>query len=194
MIKVGLTGNIGSGKTTVCRIFESMGIPVFYADTEAKKLYARDSVKAKLSDAFGQKVFDEQGTVDFKKLAGIIFTDGKALEWINRLIHPLVFEVYNDWLAQHHSAPYSIHESAILFENNFQGHFDKTLVVSAPESVRLHRIIMRDNLSEENVKNRMSNQLPDDIKDRLADYVIKNDGSRFLIPQIIKIHQELLSI
>lgn len=191
MIKVALTGNIGSGKSTVSRIFEALEVPVFIADLEAKKLYAEQEVKNKVKHLFGEKVFKSSYEVDFKALADVIFKDKLALLKINEIIHPLTLKKYKIWLASHAAAVYTIHESAILFENNLQHYFDKLINVTAPMDVRINRIMERDQLSKEKIIERMMNQMPEDEKNKLVNFIIDNDGTRFLIPQVIKIHHQL---
>lgn len=190
-MRVGLTGNIGSGKTTVCRIFETLNIPVFYADNEAKKLYSRRDVKNKLKTFYGNSIFNERGEIDVKILAAIIFQDKKALQFINDLIHPLVFEVYNNWLKRNEAAAYTVFESAIIFENNLQHNFNKTVMVVCPEQVRIKRVMERDNLEKEKILARIKNQWPEDKKKNLADFLINNDGNEWLIPQVLEIHKAL---
>ncbi len=192
MIKVGITGNIGSGKSTVCRIFETLGIPVFYADMEARMLYFEKDIKNSVEELFGVEVFTKEGEVDTKALAKVVFSDKKALEKINAVIHPAVMRRYNQWLEKHKDAPYTLHEAAVLFENNLQTLFDKIICITAPEDVRLLRVVNRDNVSRKDVIKRMKNQWSDERKASLSDFVIVNDGQRFLIPQIMKIHNGLL--
>jgi dephospho-CoA kinase len=194
MIRLGLTGNIGSGKTTVCKIFEVLEVPVFYSDTEAKKLYSRKDVKQKLKNEFGDLVFDDQLNIDFKKLAAVIFSDKIALDFINKLIHPLVFDEYNRWLKEHYTSPVTIHESAILFENHLQDHFDSTIVVSCPKEIRLERLLKRDKVPKQVIIQRMKNQHSDKEKEALADYLIINDGTRFLIPQVVELLSRLQKV
>ncbi len=189
MIKVGLTGNIGSGKSTVCQVFESLDVPVYYSDIEAKKLYSREEVKNKLMLRFGKPVFNDLGEVDFKKLASLIFNHKDSLDFINNLIHPLVFESYNNWLSEHAESRYTIHESAILFEHHLEKRFDKTIVVYCPQDIRLRRVTARDGVSEEEVLKRMSNQMEDSLKNKLADFLIVNDGVKMVIPQVTKINK-----
>ncbi len=194
MIKVALTGNIGSGKSTVSRIFNSLNVPVFHADMEAKLFYTEDEVKETVRKTFGKKVFNASNEVDFKALAEVIFNDKQALTKINRIIHPLTLKKYKRWLSKHKDSNYTIHESAILFENDLQHHFDKIINVTAPLEVRLKRVIERDNLSPDNILDRMKNQMTEAEKNSLADYVIENDGNRFLIPQVIDINNKLLKV
>lgn len=191
MIKVGLTGNIGSGKSTACKVFELLGIPIFYSDIEAKKLYSRPEVKFKIEQHLGKSVFNDKYEVDFKKLAAVIFSNKTSLNFINGLIHPLVYELYNLWLEKHHESSYSIHESAILFEHHLENRFDKTIVVYCPAEIRINRVLQRNMISETEVKRRISNQLEDKVKNEMADYVVTNDGIKMLIPQIIEIDKKL---
>lgn len=191
MIKVALTGNIGSGKSTVCRIFSAMNIPVFIADQEAKLLYKEESVKVLVRKAFGNMVFDTDSEVDFKALADVIFNDKEALKTINRIIHPLTIDRYNKWLIENHDTDYTIHESAILFENNLQEHFDKLINVTAPIELRLKRVSERDKLTADKIQDRMMNQMTEEEKNGLADFVIVNDGKHFLIPQVVDINKQI---
>lgn len=191
MLKVAITGNIGSGKTTVIEIFKSLGIPVFEADFEAKKFYQDKDVILKVKQHFGEDVFDEKGTLIKQKLAEIIFNDENALVTINKIIHPRTLAKYNEWLNKYKEKKYTIHESAILFENNLQHNFDKVITVYANRQTRMQRVKMRDNLSEDIILERMKNQLGDKKKNSLADFVINNDGSEFLIPQVIEIDKKL---
>ena len=191
MLKTAITGNIGSGKTTVCRIFESLGVPVFYADTEARKLYYDEEVINAVENAFGREVFDDNRQLLRQKLADIVFHDPAALKTLNGIIHPRLILRYTNWLQQREEYPYTLHEAAIIFENGLEKSFDRIINVSCPENIRLERIKKRDNLSDKEIKSRMQWQWPDEKKNKLSDFVIVNDGSRFLIPQIIKIHKKL---
>ena len=193
MIKVALTGNIGSGKSTVARIFSIFGISVFNADIEARSLYYEDEVKNTLTSVFSDTILTPMGDVDTKILASIIFTDKKALKTVNDIIHPLVFDKYKTWCNQHKNEHYTIHEAAIIFENKLQRNFDVVINVSAPPDIRIRRVMERDNISEEMVRKRMANQLSDEIKCELSQFIIYNDGDSFLIPQVNTIHNSLLS-
>ena len=122
MLKVAVTGNIGSGKSTVSNIFKALGIPVFVADSEAKLLYEKEEVQQQVRQAFGSEVFDKDGNIDKKALADVIFNDTAALKLINEIIHPLTLNKYHEWLEINKDKPYTLHESAILFENNLQHH------------------------------------------------------------------------
>lgn len=192
MIKAAITGNIGSGKSIVTRIFQSLNVPVFIADSEAKKLYELPEVQKEITDLFGDRIYNPAGFIDKQVLANIIFNDKTSLLKVNNIIHPLTLERYQNWLLDYNDYPYTLHESAILFENNLQHRFDKIINVSAPFELRLKRVVERDKLAESLVFERMKNQMSDDEKNKLADFVIENDGESFLIPQVIDIHQRLI--
>lgn len=189
--KVAITGNIGSGKSKVSQIFNVMGIPVFYADIEARMLYYREDVKQQIKQYFGDIVFTQLNEVDTKKLADIVFNDASKLKTINELIHPLVFEKYSQWLKIHNGEAYTLHESAIVFENNLENHYDLIINVSAPTELRISRIVQRDGVAVEKVQERMANQLKDAEKCRRSDFVVINDGKKLLIPQVLQIDKTI---
>jgi dephospho-CoA kinase len=191
MLKVAITGNIGSGKSTVSNIFRAMDVPVFIADIEAKLLYQEEEVKEELRQHFGEQVFLKNGELDKRSLAEIIFRSKDDLMTINQIIHPRTLKKYQLWLKHHEEFPYTLHESAILFENRLQHHFDKTINVTAPEELRMKRIMMRDNLGIDEISARIKNQMSEDEKNKLADYIIVNDETTFLIPQVIEIDKIL---
>ncbi len=191
MIKVGLTGGIGSGKTLVSEVFIRLGIPVFNADSEAKTILNKDQqVISQVKKEFGEKIYAIEG-VDRKKLAEIIFNNPSALEKINAIIHPRVRQYFYAWLKRQ-DAKYVIEEAAILFESNAYNELDSTINVHADELVRINRVVKRDNTTEEAVKSRIKNQMSDKERIKLADYVIYNNGDRMLLPQILEIHQNIL--
>jgi dephospho-CoA kinase len=192
MLKVGITGNIGSGKTRVCRIFETMGVPVFYADREAALVYSDGRVQQQVVEAFGSEMFDEAGNLQRQKLASIVFSDEKALAKINAIIHPAVLRRYEQWLEDYNDKAYTLHEAAILFEHHLEEHMDLVITVTAPEAVRLRRVMERDGVPEAEVRNRMKNQWPDALKTEKSDFVIYNDDDDFLVSQIDAIHQKLI--
>jgi len=192
MIKVGLTGNIGSGKSTVARIFESLGIPVYHADLEAKKMLEVELVKTDLLTGFGQEIFDE-GTVDRKKLASLVFNNSKKLDKLNAIIHPLVKEGLTKFFHDNEGHPYVIQEAAILFESKFSKHFDKIILVTSPDELANKRVMQRDGVSVTVVEQRRSNQWSQEKKKGLSDFVINNDESEMILPQVLKIHKALLA-
>ncbi len=190
MIKVGLTGGIGSGKTITSTVFEKLGVPVFYADEEAKKLLSKDrEVIRQLRDRFGDDIFDENG-INKASLASIIFNDRDALDDVNKIIHPKVRRDFASWAEQQISA-YVIMEAAILFESGGHKNMDKTILVYAPEQLRIQRVIKRDDVTEEEVRSRMRNQEKDEDKIEKADWVIYNDDTQMVLPQIIEIHNTI---
>lgn len=192
MITVGLTGGIGAGKSTVAQIFKHLGIPVFNADVTARDIMNQNKpVIQQLQSWFGNDLYINE-ELNRSKLAQILFTDEKARNQVNQLVHPLVRKAFMEWKDSFASGPYVIHEAAILFETGFYKHFDCTILVTAPENSRINRVIERDHSDEASIRNRMNSQWTDNKKQSLADYIINNSGEEFLIPQIINIHQQIL--
>ena len=192
MMKVGITGGIGSGKTTVCRIFESIGIPVYYSDHRAKLLMYKNVVlKAAIKALLGPDSYHKNGRPNRGNIAKKIFADKALLKGINELVHPAVREDHINWHQQQKS-PYTINEAALLVENGSYKDLDKLIVVTAPQQIRLARVLARDKTSEKAVLERMSNQLPESAKVAVANYVIDNSGDNSLIKQVWKTHNMLL--
>lgn len=192
--RIGLTGNIGSGKSTVASIFEALGVPVFYSDQVAKQMYLRSEVIQKLSALFPEVNLYPGGQFQKSILAGLIFSNPEALKQVNQLIHPLVEEEFTAWCATHAHLPYVLQESAILFENNLQYRYKAIILVTAPEPLRLQRVTLRDGSTPASVKSRISNQMPETEKQELSDYIINNDGHQMLIPQVVELHQKLTQL
>lgn len=191
MIKVGLTGGIGSGKTLVSEIFIRLGIPVFNADNESKSILNTDKeVIQQIINNFGD-LYTENG-INREKLASIIFNDQIALETINSIIHPKVREYFHSWAAKHVNAKYVIEEAAILFESNAYKELDVTINVHADELIRISRVIVRDKTTAESVKSRMNNQWSDKERIELADFTIYNNGDKMVLPQVLEIHNQIL--
>lgn len=183
MIKIGITGGIGSGKSIIGQLLQTLTIPVYIADTESKQLLnTSSSIRTKLSELFGSDIYTETG-VDKRKLASYIFNSPELLQKVNGIIHPEVGHHFLQWCAAQDSYICAI-ESAILFESGFDSYVDKTLTVYAPESERISRVKQRDNMSEELIKQRIRNQLSDEIKKERADFIIYNDGKTAIIPQV----------
>ena len=192
-MKVGLTGGIGSGKSFVAKRFEIMGVPVYYADKEAKRLMYQDQhLKADIKDLLGVESYHRNGRLNRPYIAQKIFKDKTLLTGINGLVHPKVKLDFEEW-ANKQQSNYVIEESAIIFENKMN-HFDATVLVIAPKATRLNRVMKRDGITKEQVESRMNKQLPDKKKLKLADYVIENDGTGIsdLDKQIKEIHKSLL--
>jgi dephospho-CoA kinase len=192
MLKVGLTGNIGSGKTIVARIFSQLGVPVFQADTEARKLFDEAGIKSRIRDIFGQNVFSPSDEILRPVLAEIVFSDPKLLLELNKIIHPAVREKYRYWCIDKTTVPYTLYEAAILYESGHYKEMDKVICVTAPEELRISRVMERDGITPEEVKSRMANQWEEEKKVEMADFVIRNDETDSLIQQVIVIHKELI--
>ena len=190
MIKIGITGGIGSGKTTVCEIFKLLKIPVFHADIEAKYLQDNDSsVKNKIIERFGVEVYSHEGTLNRKKIAALIFNDKNALTAMNEIIHPAVRNRFLQWIEDYHTVPYILYEAAILFESGYSSDFNLNILVLADEKLRIERVIKRDNLTEDIIMLRINNQMADSDKIKKANFIIENNADSLLIPQILKIDQ-----
>ena len=192
MLTVGITGGIGSGKTTVCKVFRILGIPVFQADDVARKLQNEDpEIKRKLIEYFGPDIYTETASLNRKKLANIIFNNPADLERVNHLIHPAVHREFESWKEKMTGYAYVLYEAAILFETGSAAKFDYTILVLTDENERLQRVMKRDKLVSDAILQRMRNQMPDSEKIRLADFVIENNDNQIIIPQILKLDQFL---
>jgi dephospho-CoA kinase len=190
MLKVGITGGIGSGKTTVCRLFSLLGIPVFNADDESKKILDADNdVVTEVKNLLGNVY--ENGIADRKKIASIVFADKNKLEKLNAIMHPAVIRAFEKWAAQQKNVPYVLKEAALIFEASTHIGLDKIIVVTAPEEQRLKRIISRDKTTEHAVRSRMQHQLSEEEKISRADFVIINDSKHSLIEQVLEIDRAL---
>jgi dephospho-CoA kinase len=192
MRKVGLTGGIGSGKSTVCKIFSILGIPVYQADIAAKKLYDVDEeLQNELKLLFGEQLYSS-GTLDRKQLANIIFSDKENLRKVNELVHPAVKRDFLAYISRIPvTTPYVIHEAAILYEAKIENMFDVVINVYAPENLRIKRVLARGDATEKDVKQRIASQWQDKLKVELSDYNIINDDKTPILPQILQIHKEL---
>jgi len=197
MLKVGITGGIGSGKTTVCQIFEKLGVPVYYADQRAKELMEDDSqLRAEIKEEFGDDIYDAEGKLNRKKLAEIVFNNEEKLLKLNGMVHPAVFrdnQSWNEVLAKK-GYPYTLKEAALLVETGSYRTLDKLIVVSAPEEDRIKRVMARDGSTEEQVLARIKAQMPEEQKVKYADYIIFNDRIMDLVPEVTKIHIDLLNL
>lgn len=195
MIKVGITGGIGSGKTTVCRIFEVLGVPVYYADERAKWLMEHQpEVVNALVTEFGPTIYDENGRLNRAQLAELVFPHPERLQVLNSIVHPAVFEDGFRWEMEQAAAgaAYSLKEAALLIESGSHQFLDKLIVVTAPEALRIERVQLRDGWSETEIKNRIARQMPEEEKLKLADYIVQNDGQLLLTGQVLYIHRQLL--
>jgi len=195
MLKIGLTGNMGSGKTTVSKIFELLGIPVFYADDAAKEVMVNDQILIEnIKSAFGVISYFEDGSLNRKHIAGIVFNDAEQLAKLNAMVHPATFRAFDDWLKKIKYAPYVLKEAALLFESDSYKMCDYSIMVQAPLETRIKRVMQRDGLSRAEVESRNSKQFSEEKKTALADYIIKNDDEQLVIPQVLKLHQKICSL
>lgn len=192
MLTVGITGGIGSGKTTISKIFNTMGIPVYNADISAKTLINTDTfIKEKLTDAYGENIYDK-GNINRKLLAEIIFSDVAQRQYVNSIVHPRVKADFKRWVTEQ-TTPFVLHEAAILFEIGLDKIMDATILVTAPEQIRIQRVIDRDGLDRNNVEARIKAQMSEVDKMALSDYIITNDGVQPVMPQILTIYKALTS-
>jgi len=195
MLKIGITGNIGSGKTTVAKVFELLGIKVFYADAEAKKVMTADTVLIEgVKKAFGKESYLDDGALNRKHIASIVFNSEDELNKLNALVHPAVFRAFDGWAKGYASEPYVIKEAAILFESGSYKFCNETLLVAAPLETRIKRVIGRDNISRAEVEAREARQFTQEKKMEMASHILINDDSRLLIPQILELHQQFLKL
>lgn len=192
MIRAGITGGIGSGKSTVCKVFEILGVPVYYADDRAKKILdSNGEVVKEVVKTFGQEILDKEKKIDRKKLAALVFNDKEKLEKLNKIVHPAVGKDFQKWCEKKKDHPYILKEAAILFESGAYKNVDQVITVTAPVDIRIKRVTGRDGVSAEEVVNRMSKQMTDEEKIRLSSYVIVNDEQHMIIPQVLEIDTRL---
>jgi dephospho-CoA kinase len=190
--QVGITGGIGSGKTTVANIFAALGVPVYDADSRAREIMNTDEVLIdQIKNEFGKEAYDSSGKLDRKFLADKVFGSPDQLRKLNGFVHPRVGLDYTKWVSVQ-SKPYVLKEAALLFESGSAKQLDKIILVTAPESLRVTRVTNRDKRSESEIKNIIQRQWPEEKSRLHADYVITNDGASAVIPQVLKIHREIL--
>ena len=193
MILVGLTGGIGSGKTTIAQIFQILGTPVYYSDIRAKSLMNTNTkLKNQIIDVFGNQTYLPNGEINRTFLAEIVFADKKKLSELNNIVHPIVRQDFIEWATKQKNA-YVINESAILIESGFYEHMDKLICVLADEKLRIQRTVSRDKTSPKQIMERLNNQTTDDIRRLHADYIIENNNN-IITNQVIKIDRELWEI
>ncbi len=193
MLRIGLTGGIGSGKSTVARIFEVLGIPVYDADSASKRLMSEDKVlKQQIQNSFGKEAYFGE-ILNRKYLAEQVFNNEEKLILLNSLVHPATKKDAAKWMKKQNS-PYVIKEAALIFESGSQKSLDFVIGVKAPLSLRLQRTMLRDNVSEAQVTARMNMQMNEEEKLRLCKYVIINDEQQLLIPQVLALHERFLSL
>ena len=188
MIRVGLTGGIGSGKTTIAQLFEALNIPVYYADDAAKKLMnTNEKLKASIIQYFGKDSY-KNDELDRKYLASVVFNDKEKLELLNSLTHPATIADAEEWMNKQ-TAPYCIKEAALLFESGAAERLDYIIGVYAPQHIRVERVMKRDNLPAEEVMKRISRQIDEEMKMKLCDFIITNNDQQLVIPQVLELHK-----
>jgi dephospho-CoA kinase len=191
MIKVGVTGGIGSGKSLICQVFSHLGVPVYFADEAAKNLMDSDpEIINGLTGVFGATIY-AGGKLNRPKLAGLIFDDPKLLSDVNRIVHPGVRRNFIGWCSSFASVPFVIQESAILFESNTFKLFDYIILITAPEEIRIQRVLSRPGMTREKILGIMRNQLPEEEKIVRSHFVIKNDETTLILPLILSIYTEI---
>ena len=189
MIKVGLTGGIGSGKTTVAKVFETLGLPVYYADDKTKYLMnSNPDLKASIIQHFGNDSYKD-GELDRKYLASIVFNNKEKLELLNSLTHPVTIRDAEEWMSQQ-TTPYIIKEAALLFESGAAEKLDYVIGVYAPQHIRVKRVMDRDNLPVEEVMKRISRQIDEEMKMKLCNFVITNNDQQLVIPQVLELDKK----
>lgn len=194
MLKIGITGGIGSGKTTVCKLFELLGIPVFYADAVARTITNTDPVLINgIIEAFGEQSYSH-GQLNRKYIAALVFNEQQQLEKLNALVHPAVFRAFDNWLILQQDKPYVLKEAALLFESGSYQMCNCSVLVKSPEELKIKRISHRDQLTETEIKARMDKQFTDPEKEKYADFIISNDENQLLIPQVLDLHRQFLSM
>ena len=189
---IGITGGIGSGKTTVCRVFQLFGVPVFEADVRARQLMDEDpELKKALIDLFGEPVYTSGGSLNREMLAAAIFRNNDLRKQVNALVHPAVRKAFYSWLEQNQSFPYVIYEAAILFEGGFHEKMNYSILITAPENQRIARVMQRSGMTEKMVRERMKSQMPEEEKRQLADLCLENDNTKLILPAIVQIDKKL---
>ena len=193
MLKIGLTGGIGSGKTTVAKVFETLGIPVYYADDATKRLMnSNNTLKALLIQHFGEASY-KNGELNRKHIADIVFNDKEKLALLNSITHPATIEDANEWIKQQ-TSPYIIKEAALLFETDAANHLDYFIGASAPLAIRLKRVMERDDVTESEVMSRINRQMNEEEKMKRCDFIIINNDAEMVIPQVLSTHEKIMSL
>jgi dephospho-CoA kinase len=194
-LHIGVTGGIGSGKSTVCKIFNSLGIPIYDADYNAKRLMSNDpEIRSQIISNFGEEAYQD-GQLNRKFLASKVFNDEANLKIINQIVHPQVAKDFEEWTLGKTQVPYLLKEAALLFESGSYKKLDKIIAVIAPENLRIKRVLIRDlHRNEADIKAIIQKQLSEKELRAKADFVIKNDGESFVIPQVLKLHEKFLKI
>jgi dephospho-CoA kinase len=195
-LQIGITGGIGSGKSLVCKIFEHLGVPVYDADSHAKKLMTTDGILvSQIKKEFGDLAYDAKGNLNRQYLGDNVFHNQEKLATLNSLVHPRVGADYEEWVHRNRDFHYVIKEAALLFEANTHKVLHKVIVVSAPESLRFRRVLKRDpHRTVEQLNGIVEKQMPEHEKLKRADYIIVNDETQLVVPQVLKLHQTFINM
>lgn len=193
-LRIGVTGGIGSGKSLVCKIFQHLGAPVYDADSRAKMLMVSDAVLVnQIKKEFGEQSYRASGELNRDYLSKTVFNNREQLEKLNHLVHPRVAADSENWFVRNKDFPYVVKEAALLFESGSYKQLDRMIVVTAPEELRIKRVLVRDkNRTAEEIKKIIDNQMPEKEKMAMADFIIHNDESELLIPQVLKLHERFI--
>ena len=193
MKKIGITGNIGSGKTYVCNAFQNIGIPVFYSDEETKSLYLLPEIKRIITNRFGDDAYLDNGLLNKSQLSKILFNNKADLTFVEGLLYPELNKRFQTW-CEEQDYPYVLFESALIFEKEIGILFDKIILISAPEEIRKQRVIQRDNCSPESILSRARLQQNEELNIGRADFVITNDGVRDIFSQVRSIDSQIRAL
>lgn len=194
MLKIGLTGGIGSGKSTVAQIFKHLKVPLYVADDKAKMLMNKnDALRSMIISEFGQKAYTN-GILNSAYIASVVFDNPEKLKILNRIVHPAVREDFLFWIREHRDRPYLIQEAAILFESGHYKHFDYIIFVNAGKELRINRVMERDKVSREVVKKRMEQQWPEAEKKKKSDFIINNNNGDLILSQVLGLHNKFISL
>ncbi len=190
---IGITGGIGSGKSVICSVFKALGVPVYDADQEAKKLYDNyPELVEKIRSEISEDVFDKNGKLDKKRLAELVFSDPEKLKSLNSMVHPVVRKDFQKWCQTHDKHSYVVKEAAILFESGAHKDCDHIISVVSPVELRIQRVRERDRKSRVDVENIIENQWSDEERNKKSDFILTNDEQELLIPQVLAIHDKLI--
>jgi len=193
VLRVGLTGGIGSGKSTVAQIFEVLGIPIYYADISAKKLMNENAdLRSSITNIFGEQAYTNN-ILNRKYISSIVFSDPAKLQQLNTLVHPATKKDGEAWM-QEQTSPYAIHEAALIFEAKVSDRLDLVIGISSPTELRIKRAMERDKVSREEVLKRMEQQLEEEVKMSKCDFILINDEQQLLIPQVLALHKKLIGL
>lgn len=194
-LRIGITGGMGAGKSTVCRVFSQIGVSIYDADYRAKWLMNEDKdLKQSIKDSFGWDSYTRNEDLNRDYLAKVVFNNEKKLKVLNSIVHPAVMKDYELWSKEHQNEPYSLKEAALLFESNSYKNLHKIIVINSPIETRIERVIKRDHVKREDVLKRIENQSTDRQRMKRADWIIYNDGKNSIIEQVMRIHEEILNI